>query len=166
MGELIGPKLQPRALAHLAYDAGWHDVNNLTTAVAVCLAESQGYQNAFNDNYDSSGAVVSRDVGLWEINIPASQIGTEVESNLYVAVNNAQAAYALWQKRGFEPWVAFQTGVYLHDTYIIRAMMGVVNMQSERLVNLAKAAGQTPLCNVPFINVKEIRAIYPSVPLG
>jgi hypothetical protein len=133
MGELKGHQYQPREIAEFAYGAGWKDAYKLVTTVAVCLAESQGFARAYNDNV-KDGVVISRDVGLWEINIPADRVGTSVEENLYDPESNANAAYDLWKRRGFQPWVAFNSGVYRHDSYIGRAAMGVGNFLGDKLL--------------------------------
>lgn len=165
-GFLIPPRLQPRPLAQLAEQCpAWRTPDTLTRAVAIALAESQGYVNAYNDNLDTNGNVVSRDVGLWQINIPASEIGTQTEKNLYVPANNLAAACQLYQQRGFEPWVAYTTGVYLHDTYIQRALLGVANLEAAQLVADARAAGQSPRTLTPWISIPQLRRMYPGVPL-
>jgi hypothetical protein len=134
MGELIGPQIQPRDLAAIAYDVGWEDARELVICLAVCLSESQGYQHAYNDNKDANGVVTSRDVGVMQINIAADAIGTGVEDRLYDLTTNFNAAYALYARRGFQPWVAYNTDVYLHDTYLERAVAGVANFLGEYLL--------------------------------
>ena len=126
MGKLIGPQIQPRDLASVAYGEGFTDALDLITCIAVCLAESQGFQHAYNDN-ERDGIVVSRDVGVMQINIPANQIGTAAEDALYALDVNFAAAYDLFDRRGFQPWVAYNTDVCLHDTYLERATAGVGN---------------------------------------
>jgi hypothetical protein len=49
-GALAGKQLPVRYIARLAYEIGWTEPKNLVHAVAVCLAESQGYTRARNDN--------------------------------------------------------------------------------------------------------------------
>lgn len=137
---LAGTQHQPRALASLCWDAGWRD-ENLVIAVAVCLAESQGYDGAFHDNLDDDGAIVSRDVGLFQVNIPANQIGTAAEQQLYDAKTNVARARKLYESRGFQPWVAYNSGIALNTDwytkaggptgrYIHRAVRGVGNYYS------------------------------------
>jgi Lysozyme like domain len=139
VGELLGTQLQPRDIAKLAYDAGIKDAEELVTSVAVCLAESQGYDEAFNDNFDAAGDTISRDVGLWQINIPASEIGTPVETALHDHVANATAMAKLHAARGWQPWVAFDTTAYLHDSYLGRAVRGVANFLGDGLLQRAVA---------------------------
>jgi hypothetical protein len=205
-GALIGPQLQPRAIAALA-ERCWTSPENLVRGVAVELSEALGYTHAYNDNHaqlgdasvkpgmvvlnaetmqpftvlsksaevvvlrDSGGAlasypleglvITSRDVGLWQINIPASQIGTKVESDLYVPSNNLSAACTLWRVRGFQPWVGYGTGVYLHDAYMQRALLGVMNMLSAQFVTEANLDGQAPTTRTPFISYSQMRKLYP-----
>lgn len=138
MGELHGLQWQPRDLAKLFYDHGWRDAVVLCQAVQVCLAESQGYDRAFNDNLDSAGQVLSRDVGLLQINVPASAIGTARETDLYDPVRNAEAARTLFESRGWQPWAAWNSKICFRDTYVKRAVRGVGNFLGER--SIAEAA--------------------------
>lgn len=157
-GQLVPPQIQPRQIAELAYVHGWRD-KNLIIAVAVCLSESDGYVNAFNDNLvllsttkvdqvvanpelyyhmtvldpvqgtvrledgtvedhpPESEVISSRDVGLWEINLPASAIGTPREAGLYDPDANAQAARNLFENRGWDPWVGYTSGVALNPSW-------------------------------------------------
>jgi hypothetical protein len=147
---------QPRELAEMCWNAGWHDAKHLVEAVAVCLSESNGFREAYNDNEravttlkrgqivrslrddpaagerltvvnaatgklrDASGAVIvvpldtlfstSRDVGLFEINIPADQAGTKREADLYVPATNIGVAFEMWSRRGWKPWYGFTGG--------------------------------------------------------
>jgi hypothetical protein len=160
MGELLGVQMQARKIAALAYNVGITDAHELVTAVAVCLAESPGFDRAYNDNLHDQGQVTSRDVGLWQLNIPASQIGSQVEEDLYDRENNAAAMYALYVRRKWQPWAAFNSDVYLHDTYIRRAALAVQNYLAERLVVMARLAGQTPETRVPMVSLKELLKLY------
>jgi hypothetical protein len=133
VGKLLGSQVQPREIARLCYEQGWKDAQELVSAVSVCLAESQGYDRAFNDNV-REGVVVSRDVGMFQINIDFADCGTAVEERLYDHEENVKAAWALYSRRGFQPWVAFNTGVCLHDSYIGRAVVGVANFLGDELL--------------------------------
>jgi len=165
-GHLDGIHLGPRAVANLAHVAGFRD-DNLFAAVAICGSESWMFTKAYNDNVDdATGQVVSRDVGLWQINIPASRIGTSAEAALYDPATNASAARDLFISRGFQPWVGFTSNAYLHDTYTLWAYMGVANRWAEIQNDLAVVAGMTPQVKVPAISIPTMRKLYPTVPLG
>ena len=74
------------------------------TAVAVALAESGGnpQARALTPWEDSRG--------LWQINTLAHpQYDAQA---LYDPLYNAQAAYALWQAQGWQPWTAYTSGAY------------------------------------------------------
>lgn len=143
--------LQPRQVVNLAYNIGLHDFHDLATAIAVCYAESQAGVDAWHDNMDANGKVVSRDVGLWQINIPASEIGTSAEKNLYDPDNNVAAMFRLYRDRRFQPWAAFNSGVYLHDGYAGKAALGLCNAAVEKL----NATGATlPL---PLFSTGDLR---------
>lgn len=79
----------------------------------------------------STMVVTSRDCGVMQVNIPAEWIGTEREEALYVPANCFSHAHVLWSNRGFEPWVAFTSNVFLRDTYLKRASRGVANFLAE-----------------------------------
>jgi hypothetical protein len=142
-GVLEGDQLQPSILANYCHGAGWQD-KNLEIAVATCLGESNGFVGAYNDNKDDAGKVLSRDCGLFEINIPASQIGSDYEIRLRNdPLFNVQEAHRLWVKWGgghnnfaddtvaWNHWVAFKSGVATDPNaggyYIWRALRGIAN---------------------------------------
>lgn len=127
MGELHGLQWQPRDLGDLFYRHGWKDVARLTEALQVCFAESAGYDRAFNDNLDEHGKVSSRDVGLMQINIPAHAIGTSAETDLYDAEKNANAAWVLYSRRGWQPWASWNSAAVFQDRCVRRAVLGVGN---------------------------------------
>lgn len=129
MGELKGAQLLPRVIARLCWETGWQDAEGLVVAVAVCLSESQGYAEAHNTNTNGS-----EDFGLFQINVEKDEITDAVAKRLYTPKENVEAAYALYMRRGFQPWYGFTKGVYLHDAYIGRALVGVGNFLGERLL--------------------------------
>jgi len=143
-GYLMGSQIQPREIAAACYDEGWTDAYNLVTMVAVILSESQGFDKAYNDNMNDEGEVTSRDVGLCQINIPASKIGTQAEEDLYDWKYNISRARDLYTTktntdgdiRGFTPWYGYLLEVYLRDTYVKRATAGVGNFLAEKLFQL------------------------------
>lgn len=124
-----GKQLLPREVARAA-SAHWKGLE-LVKAVATCLGESSGSVGAWHDNEDSGGEVASRDCGLFQINIPARQIGTPVEFALRteslepnvvdaVVTKNLRAAYDLYKspwpresgpdERRWQPWYAYTQG--------------------------------------------------------
>lgn len=167
-GLLAGVQITQRKIAHLAYDAGWknEDFLELVVACMVCGSESWRFSRAHNDNIDANGDVLSRDVGLMEINIPASKIGTQTEEDLYDPVKNFAAAYLLYSNRKWQPWAAFNSGVYLHDTYLQWGLLGVANLADEFLLKRAQDVGQQPGTRLPWISIKELKKLYPSTVLG
>jgi Lysozyme like domain len=131
--------LQPRQVADLAYLHGFAEATNLATIAAICFAESQAGVRAWHDNLDADGNVLSRDVGLWQINIPASEIGTATEEELYDPNTNCSHARELYLAkidggiRAFTPWAAYNSGVYLHDPYAGKGILGVTNFLVQKL---------------------------------
>jgi hypothetical protein len=164
-GVLAGVWYGPRPVAKVAHAAGFRD-DDLFMAVAICGSESWLYTKAYNDNF-VDGVVISRDVGLWQINIPASQIGTSAETALYDPEHNASAAFWLWKNRGWEPWVGFTSNAYLHNTYHLWGVLGCGNRWSEIITNRAAVVGYTSTAvKVPAISIPTARTLWPSVPLG
>jgi hypothetical protein len=107
-----------------------HWPNEKVKATATAMAESSLSIGAWHDN-DEDGELVSRDCGLYQINIPAEQVGTSVEDSLRtdskeeavfmpVAHTNIDAAYRKWTEpwirdgrrdyRRWQPWVAYTSG--------------------------------------------------------
>lgn len=113
-----GKQLMPRDICSLVVP---HFPNSKVKAVAVALAESAGWTGATHLNYDSDGNLSSKDCGLFQINIPASEIGSSLETELLTNVEfNVQKAYELYEQewiragkldvRRWEPWVSYTSG--------------------------------------------------------
>ncbi len=136
-GELRGRQVQPRELAGICFDAGWTGSRELVEAIAVCLAESQGYTQAINKNLSANGTVLSWDLGIFQINRPTE------EPRFYDPEFCARWAHQMYTERGWQPWVAFNKGIAM-DTrwwnsdgeptgrYIHRARHGVHNYLFEK----------------------------------
>jgi hypothetical protein len=107
--------------------------------------------------------ITSRDCGIDQINIPAEFIGTPTETALYDPDFCARQAHLKYVDRNFTPWVAYTTGVFMHDSYVLRACLGMLNMQGKRLTDLAMLDGQITHIRTPIISFKEIRVLYPDV---
>jgi hypothetical protein len=131
-GYLEGTQHQPREIASLCHDRGWRDLD-LVTAVAVCLAESQGFDHAHCDNFDDAGTLLSRDHGLFQINVRAP-LDADAE-RLYELGANLDAAWQLYSARGWQPWHAYTSGIALSPTaagrYVHKAVRGVANFHGE-----------------------------------
>lgn len=110
-------------------DKHWND--GILKATAVALAESHGSLGAWHDNVSDSGEILSRDCGLYQINIPAFFVGQPQELSLRteskvldeyseVAKYNTLRAYQLYSSpftrdgiktiRKWQPWVAYTSG--------------------------------------------------------
>lgn len=116
--------------------------------------------------------IISRDVAMFEINIPASLIGSKSEEALHDPDQNAAAAHTLWLARGWEPWASYTSGIYTDDTYFYRSLLGLANfggvlLEKQQLATPARAAEHTlPTPPVPFISPVQLQTLYPSVNLG
>ena len=126
-----GKTLMPRVVAANNFDhSAWRNYE-LTKSVAVALAESAGSLGAWHDNLNEDGTLDTRDCGLYQINIPARDVGTEVEYSLRTDslddsvwqpvlefnINKAESMYNRnWIRDGhqdirrWQAWVAYTTG--------------------------------------------------------
>jgi hypothetical protein len=97
--------LTPAQIAGVAQQAGFSG-NDLTTAVAVALAESGGNPNATHSN--TNGSI---DYGLWQINSVHSSL---LQSGTWsTPSDNARMAYSVWQGSGWKAWTTYTSGAYL-----------------------------------------------------
>jgi hypothetical protein len=117
-----GPHIKPRDIAKLCYEADWIDADRLVVAVAVCLAEGNGYTTARHVNGDGSV-----DRGLWQINDRAHPSMTDAECD----DPKKATAYArkLYEERSntFGAWSAFTNGAYRGPRALGYAFDGVAN---------------------------------------
>ena len=170
-GYLVPPIWDAEQLTELAYHAGpgWEIHDALVMAVAVSFAECDGYINSYHDNYGPDNkTIVSRDVGIWQINIPADDIGTHIESDLHVPANNAAAAYKLWTAREWEPWASFTSGIVFDDRYYLTACLGVLNYSVKILKEFqANVKDPARVANhnapSPFLTSAQVRHLYPKI---
>lgn len=112
--------------------------------------------------------ITSRDVGLWQVNIPAVQITTKAETGLYDPTANAAAAYAIWASHGWGRWASFTSGIVFDDAYVYRAVLAVFNFAAEAMVGAQaghpdRAAHHS--LTVPVVSTHQLHALYPNVPL-
>jgi hypothetical protein len=101
-----------------------HWPNSKVKATATAIAESHCSLGAWHDNIDKAGdegRILSRDCGLAQISIDGGKIGSSLEASLRtesldpavylpVAKANVRAAYKLWERRKWQPWVAYTSG--------------------------------------------------------
>lgn len=85
--------------------------DDLTTAVAIALAESSGDTGAYNPETKAGAAEGKGSYGLWQIYLTAHP---EYEGvNLYDPQTNANAAYSIFLAAGgFNPWSTYKSGAY------------------------------------------------------
>jgi hypothetical protein len=117
-------KLSPEQIAQAAHDAGFRG-QDLTTAVAIALAESSGDPRAHNP------VPPDNSYGLWQINMigglgPDRRDQFDLDSNkeLFDPETNAEAAFAISGKGdSFQPWTTFTSGDY--KSHLDEARKGV-----------------------------------------
>lgn len=101
--------LDPTTIQAYAATAGFTG-NDLATAVAIALAESGGNPSAVGDT--SLAPANGPSIGLWQINIGSRANPQYASANLADPQTNANAAFALYSARGFQPWSTYTNGAY------------------------------------------------------
>jgi hypothetical protein len=121
-------KLSPEQIAQAAHDAGFRG-HDLTTAVAIALAESGGDPRAHNP------VPPDNSYGLWQINMIGAlgpdrrhEFHLDANKELFDAETNAKAAFAISGKGdSFQPWTTFTSGAY--KSHLDEARKGVKALQ-------------------------------------
>lgn len=124
-------KLSPEQIANAAHDAGFRG-QDLTTAVAIALAESSGDPRAHN------GTPPDNSYGLWQINMIGAlgpdrrhQFHLDSNSELFDPETNAKAAFAISGKGdSFQPWTTYTSGAY--KSHLDEARKGVKAMRDDK----------------------------------
>jgi hypothetical protein len=119
---VAGTKLTHEETAKILYNAGWHDVIILTKMVATSEAESGLYTEAYHVNDNGT-----TDWGFLQLNDNGVTGDTLVAFKAMAFNPEAAATHgrSLYVARGFQPWVAYNTGAYLK--YMAPASRGVMN---------------------------------------
>jgi hypothetical protein len=125
-------RLSPEEIARHAFEAGFRG-DNLTTAVAIALAESSGKTDAYNgDGLDDS-------YGLWQINMygslgPDRRQTYDLDNNreLLNPATNAEVARGLFERNGdtFNDWSTYTKGIY--KQHLDEARKGVREFKEDR----------------------------------
>ena len=104
--------LTPAQIAYYAQMAGF-DGADLTTAVAIALAESSGNPNVYNPETSAPGGTPAGQgsYGLWQIYL--KEHPEFAADNLYDPQTNANDAYEIYSKAGgFHDWSTYTEGTY------------------------------------------------------
>lgn len=114
LGGILSGNLSASDIAGYAQNAGF-DGDDLTTAVAVALAESSGNPGAVGDLQLTPGG----SIGLWQINLKAHPEYANVD--LTDPQTNANAAYAIYlaANSSFSPWSTYKNNAY--QAYLVTA---------------------------------------------
>lgn len=101
-----GQTISPADMANWARQAGFSGPD-LTTIVAIGIAESHGHTDAKNTNLDGS-----TDYGVWQINSVHADLFDKWPE--WWSVTNANMAHALFtaRKNSFDDWVTYKNGTY------------------------------------------------------
>lgn len=100
----VGGTMNATDIMAVAQNAGFSG-DDLSTAIAIALAESSGNPSAVGDNGDS--------IGLWQID---TKYHSEYDkTSLKDPQYNANAAYAIYTDAGgsFTPWSTFKNAAYV-----------------------------------------------------
>jgi hypothetical protein len=104
--------LTPAQILYYAQTAGF-DGQDLQTAVAIALAESQGNPNIYNPETAAPGGTPPGEgsYGLWQIYLKDHP--EYANDNLYDPQTNANDAYEIYSiAGGFSPWSTYNEGQY------------------------------------------------------
>ena len=108
---LAGKQLNYGMALALCHHVGFRK-GALNTAVALMTAESGRYVEAWHDNLDDQGAVLSTDRGLFQIN--NHWHGDLSDAAAYCAIPNAAYAFGMSDAgEDFTAWAAYNSGAYL-----------------------------------------------------
>ena len=134
---IAGDHLSDDDLAAVARNAGFPDGDdNLATAIAVALAESNGWTQAVLTNSD---AYCSRDRGLWQINDHWHPEVTDAQA--FDPNQNAAAAYRISSGgTNWTQWSTYKNGSY--KAFLDRARAAAADTSSGASAKLA-AVGHT-----------------------
>lgn len=113
-------------LTALAAGAGFSG-DDLATAVAIALAESEGNPQAYNPEKAAGAAQGHGSFGLWQIYITAHpEFASE---NLLDPQTNAAAAFAIYTAAGnsFRLWSTFTNGAYQAYVSTVTAFLNAAN---------------------------------------
>ncbi len=101
--------LTPAQIAQYAANAGFQG-DDLTTAIAVALAESSGNPNAIGDSGTS--------YGLWQIHWTVHpDTYTSDPKELFDPQANAYAAYTVFLQQGWNAWSTWGNAAGHNDAY-------------------------------------------------
>jgi len=116
------------AITQAAANAGFTGAD-LSTAVAIALAESSGNPSIIGDQGNS--------FGLWQINVPSHP--SLASANLLDPQANADAAFAIYQAAGnsFQPWTTYNSGAY--QQYMGAAPSPAISIQAPADTSAAAA---------------------------
>jgi hypothetical protein len=123
-------------LAELNYNAGWQDAEVLLVSVMVELSESQGYTMARNFNKPTPQFPNGTwDWGPWQL---SSQHKGVTEEKAYDPRWATDFAFDLYLSAGssFEDWFGYKNGIYLRDSYLGRAAVGVANHLADKMLKV------------------------------
>jgi hypothetical protein len=129
--------LNATQIAQVAYAAGFRG-EDLSIMVAIAMGESGGNIRAHNPKGEDSR-------GLWQINVAAHGGRFGDPENLYDPMVNAQAAFALYQERGFRPWTVYTRGHYKDDLPEAQAAVSQAMANGSIAMPYSNPGGQQPM---------------------
>lgn len=135
--EFKGQTLTPPQIAQWAVQAGFSG-QDLVTAVAVALAESDGRIDATNTNSDGT-----TDYGVWQINSVHADEFTKHPQ--WWSVENADMAHDIYAAAGnkWTPWSTYTSGKY--TSFLLQATSAAKNPDASNVVG---GPGDTKTINV------------------
>lgn len=149
-------QLTVNQIAGEAMAVGWKG-EDVITAVAIALAESGGWTDAYNDN------PITKDLsfGLWQINMygdlgPArrKQFGISENHQLFGSAINAKAAKMVYDGQGWAAWSVYKSGRY--RAFLIPARLGAQSPTSPGTITAGNEGTRTEVDLLkPFKDLAE-----------
>lgn len=109
ISEITGQNLTSSEISVYASNAGFSG-EALSIAVAIALAESSGNPNAYNPETEAGAPQGMGSYGLWQIYL--NQHPEFQGQNLYDPQTNANDAFSIYQRAGFQSWATYNSGAY------------------------------------------------------
>lgn len=159
------PQLSDQEIARLAADAGWSGPE-LDTAVAVALAESDGFTDRLGD-LNIQTAEYGPSVGLWQIRTvnPGHGGWFDRQHHNHQAnldpVTNAQNARAIYERYGWRRWGAYTDGRYQQFMDRARRATGSEQQQTPPLPARRSDAGGGSGGNGMSATLRELAGSLP-----
>lgn len=130
--EAKGVTLTDVQIASWARTSGFATLNDITTAVAIALAESGGHIADTHLNLNGS-----TDYGVWQINSVHAALFDQYPD--WWTVSNGKMAFSVFQGFGWKAWTTYNSGAYL--LYMGRARAAATDASAPAGTDMSAGSG-------------------------